>query len=54
MAHDVQNYNLDQKFDFNAGIKKSLLTILGIGAALLVIGIVMAMTGGGHAEDGAE
>ncbi|WP_268035947.1 quinol:cytochrome C oxidoreductase [Algoriphagus sp. PAP.12] len=54
MAHDVQNYNLDQKFDFSAGIKKSVLTVLGIGAAILVLGIILAMTGGGHHEEGAE
>ncbi|WP_425637431.1 quinol:cytochrome C oxidoreductase [Algoriphagus yeomjeoni] len=50
MAHDVQHYNLDQKFDFTAATKKSVFTVLGIGAALLVIGILMAMFGGGHGE----
>ncbi len=54
MAHDAQHYNLDQKFDFNAGIKKSIMTVLIIGAALLAIGIVMAMLGGGHHEEGGE
>ncbi|MEP1954374.1 MAG: quinol:cytochrome C oxidoreductase, partial [Algoriphagus sp.] len=50
MAHDVQHYNLDQKFDFTAATKKSVFTVLGIGAVLLIIGIVMAMFGGGHHE----
>lgn len=50
MAHDVQNYNLDQKFDFTGSIRKTVLTVLGIGAVLLVIGIAMAMFGGGHEE----
>ncbi|MBY5952892.1 quinol:cytochrome C oxidoreductase [Algoriphagus marincola] len=54
MAHEVQNFNLDQKFDFTPGIKKSIMTVLLIGAALLVVGIVLAMMGGGHAEEGAE
>ncbi|WP_057939905.1 hypothetical protein [Algoriphagus resistens] len=48
MAHDVQHYNLDQKFDFSAATKKLVFTVLGIGAALLVLGIIMAMFGGGH------
>ncbi|PZX56000.1 hypothetical protein LV84_02363 [Algoriphagus ratkowskyi] len=53
MAHDVQHYNLDQKFDFTAATKKGLFTVLGIGAILLIIGIIMAIFGGGHAEAGA-
>ncbi len=52
MAHDVQNYNLDQKFEFTPALKKPIFTVLGIGAVLLVIGIVMAMFGGGHEEAG--
>ncbi|WP_339879823.1 quinol:cytochrome C oxidoreductase [uncultured Algoriphagus sp.] len=50
MAHHVQHYNLDQKFDFTAATKKAVFTVLGIGAALLILGIVMAMFGGGHHE----
>jgi hypothetical protein len=50
MAHDVQHYNLDQKFDFTAATKKSIFTVLIIGAALLVIGILMAIFGGSHEE----
>jgi hypothetical protein len=44
---------LDQRFDFTASIKKSILTVLVIGAVLLGIGVVMVMTGGHH-EEGAE
>ena len=51
--HGEHHYNLDQRFDFTASIKKSILTVLAIGALLLGIGIVMAMTGGHH-EEGAE
>ncbi|TXE12475.1 quinol:cytochrome C oxidoreductase [Algoriphagus aquimarinus] len=50
MAHDVQHYNLDQKFDFTASTKKLVFTVLGIGAAILLLGIVLAMFGGGHHE----
>jgi hypothetical protein len=50
MDHDVQHYNLDQKFDFTSAIKKTIFKVLGIGALLLVIGIAMAMFGGGHNE----
>jgi hypothetical protein len=52
MGHSTTNYNLDQKFDFTAGLKKSILTVLGIGAVLLVAGIILSMTGG-H-DHGAE
>jgi hypothetical protein len=44
--HGEHHYNLDQRFDFTASIKKSILTVLVIGAVLLGIGIVMAITGG--------
>jgi len=50
MAH-VTNFNLDQKFDFTAALKKTIMMIGGIGAILLVIGIFT--TGGeehGHGE----
>lgn len=53
MAHDAQHYNLDQKFEFKASTKKSIMTVLVIGAILLGIGIVMAIFGGHH-EEGAE
>ncbi len=53
MAHDAQHYNLDQKFVLTAATKKSILTVLGIGAVLLVIGILFGIFGG-HAEEGAE
>lgn len=47
MAH-VTNYNLDQKFDFTAGLKKSLLIFGAIGAVLLIVGVLLAMFGGDH------
>ncbi|GAB3665543.1 hypothetical protein GCM10028791_41330 [Echinicola sediminis] len=50
MAH-VTNFNLDQKFDFTAALKKTIMTIGGIGAILLVIGIFTAGgEGHGHGE----
>lgn len=52
MAHDVENFNLDQKFEFTAAIKKPIMTVLVIGAVLLGIGIVMAIFGGGHEVSG--
>jgi len=54
MAHEVQNYNLDQKFEFTPALKKPIMTVLVIGAVLLGIGIVMAMMGGGHEEAAGE
>jgi hypothetical protein len=47
MAH-VTNYNLDQKFDFTAALKKSIFIFGAIGAVLLVIGILFAMFGSDH------
>lgn len=53
MAHHGENhYNLDQRFEFSASIKKSIMTVLIIGAVILGIGIILAMTGGHH--EGAE
>lgn len=48
--HDEQHYNLEQRFDFTAATKKSIMTVLVIGAVLLGLGIVLAMTGGHHDE----
>lgn len=50
MGHSTTNYNLDQKFDFSAGLKKSIFTVLIIGSVILAAGILMAMMGGGHDE----
>lgn len=50
--HGEHHYNLDQKFDFSASIKKSIMTVLVIGAVLLGVGIVLAMSGGHHEEAG--
>jgi hypothetical protein len=46
--HGEHHYNLDQRFEFTASIKKSIMTVLVIGAVLLGIGIILAMTGGQH------
>ncbi|WP_158858451.1 quinol:cytochrome C oxidoreductase [Lunatibacter salilacus] len=46
------NYNLDQKFDFTAGLKKTVITVGVAGAVLLVLGILLGMFGGhGHEGD---
>ncbi|WP_215223182.1 quinol:cytochrome C oxidoreductase [Echinicola shivajiensis] len=47
MAH-VTNFNLDQKFDFTAALKKTIMMVGGIGAILLVIGIFTSMGGDSH------
>jgi hypothetical protein len=53
MAHQT-NYNLDQRFDFTAKLKKAIFMYWWIGAVLLIIGIITNMLGGGHdhAEEG--
>lgn len=45
------NYNLDQRFDLTAGIKKTVVTVGVAGAVLLLIGILAGMFGG-HAHEG--
>jgi hypothetical protein len=55
MAHGTTHYNLDQKFDFTAALRKSIFTVLIIGAVLLAAGILMGIFGGhdhGHAAEG--
>lgn len=52
--HGENNYNLDQRFEFSASIKKSIMTVLIIGAVILGIGIILAMTGGHHEGTEAE
>jgi hypothetical protein len=54
MGHSTTNYNLDQKFDFTAGLKKSIFIVLIIGAVILAAGILMAALGGGHDDGHAE
>ncbi|SEJ17720.1 hypothetical protein SAMN05192553_102776 [Cyclobacterium xiamenense] len=44
----ANNYNLDQRFDFTASVKKVIFILGGIGALLLVIGILSAALSGGH------
>src|SRR5690606_34929427 len=53
MAH-VTNYNLDQKFDFTAALKKSIFIFGAIGAVLLVIGILFGMFGSDHGSTAHE
>jgi hypothetical protein len=54
MGHSTTNYNLDQKFDFTAGLKKTIFTILIVGAVILTAGILTAALGGGHGDAHAE
>ncbi|SHM57985.1 hypothetical protein SAMN04488057_102210 [Cyclobacterium lianum] len=49
----ASNYNLDQKFDFTAAVKKVIFFLGGLGALLLLIGIIAAAMGGHH-EAGEE
>lgn len=45
------NYNLDQRFDLTAGIKKAVVTVGVAGAVLLLIGILAGIFGG-HGHEG--
>ncbi|AWW31537.1 quinol:cytochrome C oxidoreductase [Echinicola strongylocentroti] len=51
MAH-VTNFNLDQKFDFTAALKKTIFITGGIGLLLLVVGLFTA-GGGDHGHEDA-
>jgi len=51
MAHHNISVNLDEKFDFSAGIKKKLFMLIGAGVLLLIIGVIMAMNSGHHGEE---
>ena len=46
----VSNYNLDQKFDFTASLKKTIMTVLGLGVALFAVGVITSLFGGHHDE----
>lgn len=48
----ASNYNLDQKFDFTASVRKVIFILGGIGALLLVFGIIMAASVGHGEESG--
>lgn len=39
---------VDEKFDFTRGAKKNLFIFIGVGILLTILGIVMAMSDGGH------
>jgi hypothetical protein len=46
--------NLEEKFVFSSGAKKTIFMTLGAGALLLAIGIFMLMNGGGHGHEAAH
>ncbi len=48
----VSNYNLDQKFDFTASLKKTIMITLGLGVALFAVGVITSL--GGHHDEAAE
>jgi len=45
-GHDV-HYNLDERFEFTPKMKKDVLTILGIGLVIFIIGLILSIVGGG-------
>jgi len=53
MASEVHDIDVNEQFQFSAKAKKTLFTILGVGVVSLVIGIIIEMVGGGHAEHAA-
>src|SRR5690349_14813045 len=50
MAHQVE-VTVEQ-YEFKAATKKKLYILLGVGIALFVLGLILAMSGGGHEEHG--
>lgn len=55
MGHGTSTYNLDQKFEFTQSLKKTILTVLGIGLGIFLIGMVAAALGGhdhAHGDEG--
>lgn len=48
MAAEVPSYDLDQKFEFSAKLKKNIFIIGAIGIVLFIIGCITASMGGGH------
>ncbi|MFN8415275.1 MAG: quinol:cytochrome C oxidoreductase [Cytophagaceae bacterium] len=51
MAHHPTTVNLDETFDFTASAKKKIFLTIGLGALLLVLGIVFSMLGGHHGHE---
>jgi hypothetical protein len=51
--HDIDIQAIDEKFTFSASAKKKFFTLIGVGLVIFVIGLVMAMSGGGDSH-GAE
>lgn len=52
--HQSVEYNLDEKYVFSPGIRKTALIAVGAGVLLVLLGIVMAIFGGGHEAHGGE
>ncbi|WP_020532369.1 hypothetical protein [Flexithrix dorotheae] len=50
MATETHELNLEEKFVFSDKAKKKIFLTLGIGIVLLIIGIILEMSGGGHGE----
>ena len=50
--HQSVEYNLDEKYVFSPGIRKTALIAVGAGVLLVLLGIVMAIFGGGHEAHG--
>ncbi|TAE91093.1 MAG: quinol:cytochrome C oxidoreductase, partial [Bacteroidetes bacterium] len=48
----AESYDIDERFVFSDGAKKSVFTILGIGLVFFVIGIISLAFGG--SGEGAE
>jgi len=46
----AESFDIDERFVFSDGAKRSIFTILVIGLVLFVIGIVMLVAGGSHEE----
>lgn len=52
MAHSHHITVADEHYVFRPEAKKKIFMLLGLGLALFIVGLVMAMSGGGHAEGG--
>ncbi len=48
MATETKHVNLEERFEFSAGLKKSIFIVLGLGVLFFVIGLISAISGGGH------
>ncbi len=48
MATEAKQVNLEERFEFDGKVKRPIFIILGLGLIFLVIGLTMAVLGGGH------